>query len=234
MYNSRFTNPQELDSEIFNCYHRIDRRESSTETGQTCCLDKPLPPNPDLDYIQFRGRKWIEILGYLIILHYCEDEVLYQYLRLDLQEFLEKNSQFYWTSVLVKSKFLFLRYLLDQEQISEKQFFSTICCQKNLEHCRSLIIYRFQKRVKPKRTIRRRGYRDKGTLPHPDERIRREILRNSEYLRSLQLEIEETRLLRQKESSLLEQHLSEGRTISDELKLKFRLKRKEKENGETA
>jgi hypothetical protein len=225
MFLSKKTLP-ELDQSIQKTFEGIFGGSSGSQLAQKCCPGKPQVNEGHLpEGIRFLGSKWIEILGYLIILHYASDEILSVYLHLDLQDFLERNNQFYWTSVLVDRE-LFLRYLKEQMQISERDFFGNICCKKNLYLCWSQILIRFENRIRPKRVQRHRGYRDKGTLPSYDLKVLREELSEDSRLTEIQIRKELTKKVHQQDILLLEEHLRGGRILSDALMCKFRITRR--------
>lgn len=177
--------------------------------------------------VRFLSKRHKRLLGYLLLYHfYPLEETIACYIHLDLYDFIEENSQSFWLIALMDDRDTFLRYLEVQEVMTEQQFFSGICNETFLEGCLSTIVYRFEEKLrKPKRVIRRKGYRDKGTLPSFDEKTRREELSNDFFLKLYQLELEEKSDIQQSEISLLRSHLKEGRVLTDEYLFKFKLKK---------
>lgn len=173
--------------------------------------------------VVFLSQKFIELLGYLILLHYVDDDILRCYLRLDLEEHLRKNCQFYWLSVLSEEREFLLKWLLAQKTITSRGFFGNICCSRNLVVCWESIKFRFERRIRPKRVQRHRGYRDKGTLPDPDERIRREEAKNDSWLKEEQLKMEERYILQEKNIRLFRNYLSGNGSLEESLNIEFRL-----------
>jgi hypothetical protein len=215
----------ELDSQLYSVFAKFSSSERRSDFAQNASPCKPFSSNGKLpESTSFLSSKWIHILGYLIIYHYCSDEILRCYLFLDLADYLSKNPEFFWTTTLLSDKSLFLKWLLKQETISRKGFFGNIACVKNLDTCWSKIRFNFERRIHPKRVLRRRGYKDKGTLLNPDQRIRRQILAESDLLCELQLTIEREREQRREDCLALEEFLLDQRQLSAEQILKFRLK----------
>jgi hypothetical protein len=183
--------------------------------------------------LQFLSQKYVSLLGYVILCHYVEDEVLHAYLRLDLTEILKENPEFYWMTVLIENKSFFIKWLESTQQITKEAFFGNICSAKSLRKRWNEIKLRFQSRIRPKRKIRRRGYRDHGSLADVSTRVRR-----SEYMKdwSGRLEqalIEEQRMLRYRDCRSLKIYLEGVGSLSDEQLMKFRIKRKEKVSHES-
>lgn len=234
MRNSTISSPADLDSRIYSIFREFQTSFIRKKKGpQNASLCKPDPLKGNLENVHFLSQKYKDILGYLIICHYVDDEVLAIYMKLDLHEFLIKNPEFYWTSVLVESRKLFLKWLIDQQTLSANAFFGNICCQIHLETCWNQIVLRFEKRIVPKRVIRRRGYKDKGTLANSSSLIRKQEAQRDEWLRETQLELERKRELRQQESALFRNYLEGIGILTDEQLLKFRIRKGDLENERT-
>jgi hypothetical protein len=179
--------------------------------------------------INFLSRKYKMLLSYLLIYHYypLEASVLC-YIHLDLLEILKKTESF-WLCVLL-DKQNFLKYLEVQETMTLQQFFSGICNNKNIQQALDNIVLRFEEKLrKPKRIIRRKGYRDKGSLGNFDSKLRKQELENEFYFSLVQFEKEEKEALRSDYCTLLEEYLNEGRVLTDELLIEFKIKKGEKD-----
>jgi hypothetical protein len=111
-----------------------------------------------------------------------------------------------------------------------QQFFSGICNNKNIQQALDNIVLRFEEKLrKPKRIIRRKGYRDKGSLGNFDSKLRKQELENEFYFSLVQFEKEEKEALRSDYCTLLEEYLNEGRVLTDELLIEFKIKKGEKD-----
>ena len=172
------------------------------------------------------SRRYKDLLTFLVLLHYFPMErSIYCYFYLDLQDTLSETESF-WLSVLVEDKDLFLRYLEVQETITEQSFFSGIVNESNLAKVLSLVVFRFEEKLqKPRRVIRRKGYRDKGSLGSESSRVIRKEEKSDFYLTLRQFELEEHSLIRSTECQLLREYLTGLRVLTDELMIKFRLKK---------
>lgn len=233
MKNDPALSASELNSRIYEVFARTFSEE--TKSKKAAEVLSRIVPNGRVNLperIKFSGRKYQELLGYLIILHYVDDELLRWYIRIDLEHFLLKNFQFYWLSVLTEDREFLLKWLLNQRTITSRTFFGNICCRKNLIRCWNLIKIRFEARIRPKRTQRHRGYRDKGTLPALDVRILRKELDKDVYLREEQQKIEETRLLQEKNIRLFRSYLEQDGSLEERLLQEFRIIPKEETEDE--
>lgn len=235
MLNDKNSSLSDLNSQIYEVVRAAFGESSSAKKASE--IPSRITPNAEGELpekVVFLCRKYIALHGYLILLHYTEDELLRWYLRLDLEDFLRTNFQFYWMSVLTEDRQLYLKYLQDQQWISARGFFGNICCKNNLVTCWRSIVIRFEKRIKPKRLQRHRGYRDKGTLPSLDERVRREEAKNDAWLREEQLEQEERLLQQEEDIRLFRNYLRGNGSLLESHKFKFRLTKKGEQGNEKA
>lgn len=233
MKNDPALSASELNSRMYEVFARTFSEEMKSKKAAEVL--SRIVPNEQVvlpERIKFSGRKYQELLGYLIILHYVDDELLQWYIRIDLELFLIKNFQFYWMSVLTEERVFFLKWLLNQRTITSRTFFGNICCKKNLIRCWNLIKIRFSTRIRPKRTLRHRGYRDKGTLPALDVQILRKELDKDVYLREEQQKIEETRLLQENNIRLFRSYLEQDGSLEERLLQEFRIIPKEETEDE--
>jgi hypothetical protein len=156
--------------------------------------------------------------------------MVWSYLYLDLLDFI-KESPVYWFVVLLENQDLFLEYLVKQEVITEQQFFSGIVNVKNLEETLDSIVFRFEERLKkPRRLVRRKGYRDKGSLGSLSSVARRKELSDDYYLQWYQWYLEEKEILKSDHVSLFREYLSEGRVLTDDQMIEFKLKKGSNDN----
>lgn len=227
-FKEKFASYPDISEPVLNCFANSFRKSEEDNLAEAeGVLTRALKDNRGLEEIQFLGKRKKQLLGYLIILHCVKDQTLWYYLYLDLKEFLVENEEFFFYSLLTEEEY-FYKYLYEQEQISTESFFSNICCKENLRNCWKLILFRFQSRLnktsKPA-VSRRRGYHDHGALRDYSSTAYLEEEGKDFSTRDLMLEIEDKRLNRDKELHLLEEHFKEGTELTDDLLLKFRIRR---------
>lgn len=174
---------------------------------------------------KFTSQKYIDLLGYLVLYHYLPvDEKHLVYLHLDLEEHFRRNSESFWLQVLMDQE-LFLKWLQEQRTMTLEVFFSRIVNTQNLIRLADSIIVQFEETLKhPRRVIRRRGYKDKGSLPNSSTRAIREEEQKDIWLLLDQLQHEEKLRIRSEECQLLIDFLTKGEELSDDYMIKFRLK----------
>lgn len=107
---------------------------------------------------KLRGIFWITLSWYL-------PEIIGSTLRLQIYEALQDHNELRFLEILLLSKGNCLVWLIETESLSERDFFGNIMTQEHLEKFQHYFEPKFKstnlKTVK--RTIRHRGYRDKGT-----------------------------------------------------------------------
>lgn len=214
----------ELDAQIRKVVNRTAlRSRTETHLRQKSCLDSSLATEKLPVGVQLLSRKFKRLLGYLVLIHYYPMEPgVYCFVLLDFQEFVEEIESF-WLSVLM-DKSLFLKWLEIQKTITTQQFFSGIVNERNLNSLKDEIVFRFEEKLNhPRRTIRRKGYRDKGSRARDDFRALKTELGNDFFLKEYQLELEEKRKTRSDKLLLLKDYLTEGRVLTDELLVEFRI-----------
>lgn len=207
----------------------VAEKNNSHQKGCPCTTlaPKKLPVG-----VNFLSRKWIKLLTYLVILYwYPLDEIIRPYYYLDLLD-LFGESQFYWLEAL-STKELFLKYLDSQEWFTEQWFFSAVCNKKNIEDSLSLAVLRFEEKLRiPKRVLRRKGYKDKGSLGNISTRAQRWGVQEDYYLTALQFLREEQEEMHQEDVLALRYYLLGLRTLAGEDLTKFRLQKGEKNESE--
>lgn len=218
----------ELDVKIMKVFSTLRLKSQKEKNLQKFCLVSDLASNENLPVgLNFLSTKFKKMICYLLILHYFPlDRSLFCYMVLDLQDLFETTESF-WLSVLT-DKQLFLKYLEKQETMTEQQFFSGICNERTIRETISLISLRFEEKFsKPKRIIRRKGYRDKGTLGSVSSQAFKRGVNEDFYCSIVQFQKEQEEVLRSKLCILLEEYLLEGRVLTGELLVQFRLRKDE-------
>lgn len=218
----------ELDVKIRRTFSSLFKKLEEEKNPQKASLVSDLASMKELPVgVIFLSSKFKMLISYLLILYYYPlDESLYCYLYLDLEDLLKENSSAYWLTVLLENREIFLKYLEVQETMTEQQFFSGICNTKNLSEAINQIQLRFEEKFhKPKRLIRRKGYRDKGSLGSVSSSALKQEMKNDFYLTLLQYQKEEEEILRSETCTLLREHLLEGRVLTDELLVDFKIKK---------
>lgn len=155
---------------------------------------------------QFRiETKNFESLVYYTLFRFYHPVKEYGYLMLlELESQLEKNPEFFWLKSILSYKSLFLEWLLSTELISYRSFLGLIKNEKKIYDYNTSIVLCFQTERDPKRVQRRRGYRDKGTLPDYDAKAINLEFKKDWSTRLEQEEIESQREIRQDTISILE------------------------------
>lgn len=178
---------------------------------------------------RFLSQKYFHLLTYLVIIHFFDlPEKTKVYCILDLQEHLTKNDQSYWLIALLFSKDNFCRWLEETETIHFRTFFGNIINEDNLDKCIDEIIMSFEESFhRPRKPIRRRGYKDKGNLPSLFQKAFKSSILEDINLKSIQFRKEEKRNSHQEDILLLDEYLrSEDGFLTDAQLRKFRIARK--------
>lgn len=150
-------------------------------------------PGDTLDHISFGTLKEEDLIFWCCYCWYGTSSVLKSYIRLELQEVIEKRPESFWILNLLYSKSNLLNWLLISDLYHSREFFGNVLNPKeSIQRCKSLKFI-FESKKDPKRTIRHRGYRDKGTLPSLESRIRKEELRKDVWNTEEQNNIEAER-----------------------------------------
>lgn len=224
----QFVTVEEIQSQIEKTCRQTERFVQQNHFRQRSCLGYALDPSSPLVGVRFLQRRWKRILGYLLVLHFYNlDTAVKSYIRLDLEELI-LGSEVYFFRPLLRPD-LFLKFLQVQTVMSFQQWCSGVSNRSYLVETLDLILIRFEERLRrPKRKVRHKGYRDKGSLGNVGLRTIQQEWRSDYLNRELELHIAEHQRLRQDEILLFESHLEEGRVLPDELLIKFHL-RKEKD-----
>jgi hypothetical protein len=181
--------------------------------------------------VNFGRNKYRILLTYVVLFHYYKmDESVRCYFYLDLVDHLEDNPNSFWLIVLLEDKEYFLKWLEVQETMTRNDFFSSVCNEKNLIEVLSYVTLRFEERLRrPRKLVRRKGYRDKGTLPDSSATAIRQEIQRDAYLTQLQYIIEEKRDIRKQEISLFRDFLTKGKPLEPEHLALFRIRKEQKD-----
>jgi len=225
---------KDLSPDALDCQIRrvILKTHSSYQKKNVCpqkaSLDSSLAENQLVIGVKFPSTKFKRILSYLVLYHYYpQDELISCYFQLDLFDFI-KGSPEYWFVVLLENQDLFLKYLIEQEVLTEQQFFAGIVNVKNLEETLDSIVFQFEERLKrPRRLVRRKGYRDKGSLGNPSFKGVKDEIEEDSLLNYYQWYLEEKEILKSDHCALFREFLSEGRVLTDDQMIEFKLKKGE-------
>jgi hypothetical protein len=115
--------------------------------------------------------------------------------------------------------------------MTEGAFFGQVVNKQNLRRLMYTIVTQFEESFRrPRRVVRRKGYRDKGSLANDSVRAIRQEESVDIFLSLLHFQIEERRRIRSQETDLFREYITEGRDLSNELLIKFRILETKKEN----
>jgi hypothetical protein len=214
----------------------IDRFQSSYRPEETRpqkaspCITRPGDKLPVGE--KFLSSKQKILLVYVIIFHYWKlDEKHYYYFYLDLQDHIKENPNSFWLYVLLENKDYLLKWLEVQKTIGEGELFGQLLGKENLQRTVESILIVFEETFrKPRRIVRRKGYKDKGSLPRDSQAIIRREESVDRILSELQFQIEQERERKSQEIILLESFLAGERELSEEYLILFRIIKRKKEN----
>lgn len=99
----------------------------------------------------------------LSLLSYYLPEEVGTLLRLSIQEEIQETD-LDWIELLLYNKGSALCFLIETTLWHCRDFFGNVVTKRNLRKALSSMVPRMKTRRKPKRVLRHRGYRDKGTL----------------------------------------------------------------------
>lgn len=226
MYNS-FAQVDELDNEILRIV--LSSQREALKRKYSVQKSSPCNTHPfggeTLVSVRFSEQKYKYLLSYLVILHYWPlDEAVWFYLRMDLQEHIERNPNSFWLSALLESRDYFLEYLVKQQTMSRQKFFSSVCNKSNLILAFEGIALSFEEKLRrPKRIIRRRGYKDKGSLLNDSIRVIRKEEKKDWSRDLLQEIINLDKQAKQIDILHLQEYLRGERILSDSQLIRFKI-----------
>lgn len=162
----------------------------------------------DLESINIYMRDYDSLLFYSILYHYIDDKIIYYNVRFALEEIFNLNPDIVWMNALLDSKSAVLEYLLGTTSYHSREIFGNILDRTKMEKRIRSIRPQYKIKKRPKRVQRHRGYRDKGTLPPYDAKIRRRELSLDVWNTELQNKIEVERQTRLDMTEFLKGFLS--------------------------
>lgn len=127
--------------------------------------------------IRLKTNKLNELVFLAMLSYYIPQEVGVL-LRLSISEKIEHNEDLSLLTFFLKGKGQMYSFLLDTQRWHSRSFFGILGNMKFYElydkkhkksHDFNLFSFVMKSKKKPKRTLRHRGYRDKGTLPEKHE-----------------------------------------------------------------
>jgi hypothetical protein len=185
---------------------------------------QPVDPNTIVGE-KFLSKRYRDLIGYLILFHYYPiEETHFCYLYIDLQDHIKEIPESFWLSVLLENKELFLKWLVKQQTMTEGEFFGSIANENNLNYLMSKIVIQFEEKLRrPRKVIRRKGYKDKGSRANDSTLAIRQEESIDIYLTLNQLRIEEQREIRSLKLILFREYLDEDRKLSDEDLVTFKI-----------
>lgn len=108
-------------------------------------------------------------LAVLAIWSYYLDTEIGILLRFELKEIIENNSDLDFLEFLLEGKYEMIQYLLQTSKWHTRDFFGNLVTKNRLTRLSKICRFRRRLTGKPQRLVRRRGYKDKGSLKFPHE-----------------------------------------------------------------
>jgi len=227
----------ELDTKIrAKIIKLLSTKTEEDDVHQASCLCRSLASSQLPTGLKFSSKKYRFLQAYLIIFHYFPiEESILCYMFLDLQDFISQSGESYWLCALLSNRDNYLKYLEIQQTITEQEFFSGVCNVKFLNIALKTISLRFEEKLRhPRRIVRRKGYKDKGSQGPPSSRALRAGVNEDFFLSMYQFLKEEKEQLRSVKIQLLQEYLQGTRDLNGDLLIEFRiLPRGGKENEQT-
>lgn len=161
-------NPSESTTSFLREVERFCKER--TKSLRTAALVNP-KRYPEWEGYWVLPKKKEELLLLAIWSWYCDDETMVL-LRLQLQNLSERNSDLFFLRFAVESKDIMIEWLLKTNLWTTRSFFGAVLCQDNVVRTKLHIRPRWVSKKKPTKTVRRRGYKDKGSLRssvHPNK-----------------------------------------------------------------
>lgn len=157
-----------LDSQDFNRQVFLRTMETSDLFLRTAVLDSSNPRR----FTNEVGIKKSDVTT-LVCLAICSWEMEPEVgvlLRLAIEEKIRNKLDMFWIKAMLESKAYCFLFLQQTQRWHTRDFFGNIYTKQNLQTALSCIYFR-QLKINPivKRTVRRRGYKDKGSRRQPHE-----------------------------------------------------------------
>lgn len=160
-------------------------KKSDCWTSEGLSLYTPNAVKENPERVSFLSRSYNSLVTYLIILHCTEQTNAWWFVRSEIVDFIRDIPEFFWFEVLLDHE-LFFEYLRLQYYHSARWLFGTILSKNNIVKVLRSIKFNFRRQIRPRRTIRRRGYNDKGSRPSADSLARRQEEQRDIVLQELQ------------------------------------------------
>lgn len=169
------------------CYQLVSFCEKNSEK-----LSRSVPTlRQDFENrLRLLSRRKSFLMMLCIFSWYCPPD-LGVLIRLEVEEVISKWENSDEIRALLHSKTLMLMFFRLTNKWSTRDFWGNIICEKNLKLIWILVRPVMKPRSTPRKTVRRRGYRDKGFLKLP-HKIHEDV-----DMRSEQLKLEEQRSILQ-------------------------------------
>lgn len=142
-----------------------------------------------LDRIKFGKLTEDDLIFWIILCWYVEHPATFE-MRIELEKIIEQRTESLWILSLLYSKSNLLLWLLESDHFHSREFFGNVLNPKESIRRIKSLKFVFLSKKRPKRTIRHRGYRDKGTLPSLENNIRKSEQRKDVWLQEEQDRIE--------------------------------------------
>lgn len=111
----------------------------------------------------------LDDLVVLSILSWYLDPEIGILVRMKISERIENNSDLSHLELLLRTKGQMLCYLCDTHNYHTRDFFGNLVTAKRCQRLTKQLKFERRKLTKPSRTIRKRGYKDKGSLKKQHE-----------------------------------------------------------------
>lgn len=154
--------------------------------------------------LSIQNLDFSSLIFYIIYAHYNPVSELRSLMKLELLEKLERDPEHFWLRSVVFYKTTFLSFLQDSNLISYRSLIGLLGDHKKIRNLQTNIKFNFETNKEPRKSQRRRGYNDKGTLPNSSLRARRLQLQEDFNSQQEQIELEELRELRDDVTQFLE------------------------------
>jgi hypothetical protein len=156
-----------------NLSREISRVVARVENDRrTSVLVNPKRPLSELEYEGFEfPKKYLDLTALIILSWYSNVfEEFSAYLRSDIQQYLERNCLFPELDASLNSKEAILFMIMWVPGLKSRVIFGSCLNPERLQRVLNQTRLRLLRTPQPRYPIRRRGYKDKGSLRHPHQR----------------------------------------------------------------
>lgn len=130
---------------------------------RTSALINPNRPTEFENRFIFKDRSLRTFLLLAISSWYCDEEIGVL-LRLQISEEIKNNEDIFFLELALISKASMLIFLQESSLWHSRDFFGNILTKRNLQRAWKSLRPVFKSNRRPRRLVRRRGYKDKGSL----------------------------------------------------------------------